>query len=377
MVAVAVLVGLLALRYRVQNPGLAPTWLLSLDFAMGALACVALFWRKRFPVALTAVLVAVSVFAESVAGAMMVALFTVAVHRPARIAVTFLLATVLAFGGFTVLRPEPDLSAYWVLSLGVAGYVLSVAWGLVVRSRRELVASLRDRAEGAEVEARLRAERAQHEARETLAREMHDVLGHRLSLLSVHAGALVYHRTATREEITQVAEVIRENAHGALQDLREVIGVLRAPAAVDPDTGAESGVRELPLPGAGDIAALVEETRGAGTPVALRDEIDGELPATAGRTLYRFVQECLTNVRKHAPGAATEVLIEGGPDDGVVAEVRNAAPARTPAGAPGSGEGLRGLAERAALVGGGIEHGPTESGGFRVGMWLPWTARSR
>lgn len=367
MFVVAVLVGLSAARYRLANPAGAPTWLLSLDFALGALGCVALWWRTRFPVALTAALVVVSVFAESVLGPLLVALFTVAVHRPARVAITFLAATLLAYGGYVVLRPEPVIAVEWVLAAGVTGYSVAVAWGLVVRSRRELVASLRERAEGAEVEAQLRAERAQLEARETLAREMHDVLGHRLSLLSVHAGALTYHRSATPEEVARAAEVIRESSHRALQDLREVIGVLRAPEG------------ELPLPGIADIAELVQETRAAGTPVELRDETGvpaADVPATAGRTLYRLVQEGLTNVRRYAAGAPTTVRIEGGPGPGLSAEVVNARPvaASGPSGA-GSGEGLRGLRERAALLGGRLEHGPTESGGWRVGMWVPWPTR--
>jgi signal transduction histidine kinase len=194
---------------------------------------------------------------------------------------------------------------------------------------------------------------------------MHDVLGHRLSLLSVHAGALVYNRSAAPEDVLQIAEVIRENSHRALQDLREVIGVLRAPSG------------ELPLPGVADIAELVEETRQAGTPVVLRDDADvtttdREVPATAGRSLYRLVQEGLTNVRKHAPGAATHVRIHGAPGAGLTAEVVNEQPTEPSCPPAGSGEGLRGLAERAALVGGGIEHGPTGTGGWRLRMWLPW-----
>lgn len=253
-----------------------------------------------------------------------------------------------------------------MLSLGVTGYVVAVAWGMVVRSRRELVASLRERAAAAEVEAQLRAERAQHEAREMLAREMHDVLGHRLSLLSVHAGALVYNRGASADDVSRAAEVIRESSHRALQDLREVIGVLRAPAG------------ELPTPAASDIPELVAETRRAGTPVTLHDmagvTTGTGLPDTAGRSLYRFVQECLTNVRKYASGTATVVRIEGGPGTGLSAEVVNERPdaPTCPPGA-GSGEGLRGLQERAGLVAGEMEHGPTESGGWRVRMRLPWS----
>jgi signal transduction histidine kinase len=365
LVAFAVLMWLATVRYRANVPPAVPPWVLHLDQAAGALGCLALCWRRRIPVVLAAVLIALSTFSETVTGAVVVALFTVAVHRPARSAAALLAAALVAFACYEVLRPELGVPLALVAALVVVMCGAAVGWGMAVRSRRELIASLRDRADAAEVEARLRAERAQHEARETIAREMHDVLGHRLSLLSVHAGALVYNRDAAPEDVLRAAEVIRENSHRALQDLREVIGVLRAP------TG------ELPLPGVADIVELVEETRQAGTPVTLRDDAgvtttDREVPATAGRSLYRFVQEGLTNVRKHAPGAATHVRIDGGPGAGLTAEVVNDRPAAPSGPRAGSGEGLRGLAERAALIGGGIEHGPTGAGGWRIGMWLPW-----
>jgi signal transduction histidine kinase len=229
---------------------------------------------------------------------------------------------------------------------------------------------LRARAAAAEVEALLRAERSQQEARAALAREMHDVLGHRLSLLSVHAGALTYHRGASAEEIARAAEVVRENARRALQDLREVIGVLRAPA------------EDRPLPGVEDVVGLVDETGRSGTPVDLQD-VPGvtaggrAVPEAVGRTLYRLVQEGLTNARKHAPGAPVHVRITGEPGDHLSVEIVNERPATPPAAvAPsiGSGEGLRGLTERAAFVDGSLEHGPTGSGGWRLGMRLRWPA---
>jgi len=158
MIVLAALVGVLAARYRVAHPGGAAPWLMYTDFAVGALGCLALCWRLRFPVALTAALAVLSVFAETVTGPLLVALFTVAVHRPTRVAVSFLAAALLAFGGFVTLRPEPTVSVAWVLAFGVTGYYVAVAWGMVVRSRRELVASLRERAAAAEIEAQLRAE---------------------------------------------------------------------------------------------------------------------------------------------------------------------------------------------------------------------------
>ena len=334
-------------------------WLFELDQVIGVLGCFALWLRRRWPVGVCTVLIVVSSVSELVGVASMVALFTVAVHRPLRTtAVQFVLG--LAAGTvFMILRPETeDVPLYVMVLFGLAVQVAVVGWGLVVKHRRELVESLRERAVRAESEAALRAEHAQLHARETIAREMHDVLGHRLSLLSVHAGALEYRPDAPKEDIQRAASVIRESAHQALQDLREVIGVLRAP------------VQELPQPTLADLPAMIGESARAGMPVVLRSEVDGAVPDTVGRTVYRVVQESMTNVRKHADGASVEIDVRGDQAKGLTVAVVNTAAA--PTGAPGSGQGLLGLAERVALAGGRITHGPTPTGGWRVSAWLPW-----
>ncbi|MDA3646317.1 histidine kinase [Saccharopolyspora indica] len=367
LIALALLVGLFTAMSWWEASPLEPRWVLHLDLVAGLIGCLALWWRRRFPLVIAAGVVVLSTFAMSVTLAGFVALVTVAVHCTPRVIAVVTAANLLPFEIFLALRPGPTTS--WPTAPGMTLFALQVAvvlcvvvWGLLLRSRRQLVASLRDRAAAAEVEAQLRAERSQHEAREALAREMHDVLGHRLSLLSVHAGALTYYRDASPEEITRASEVVRENAHRALQDLREVIGVLRAP------------VGELPLPRVEDVAELIDEAAHAGTPVELRDDSgattgERDVPATTGRTLYRLVQECLTNARKHAPGAAVTIRITGVPGDHLAVEITNERPSARPTG---SGEGLRGLAERAVLVGGSLEHGPTGTGEWRVGMRLPW-----
>jgi signal transduction histidine kinase len=337
-----------------------PQWLLTLDQVTAALGCAALWLRRRWPVGLALVLVALSAFSELVAGAMVVGLFTVAVHRPPSTTAAVFALSLLAALVYVVLRPEPGVPGFLLFLLGVAIQGAAVGWGLFIRHRRQLLLSLRDRAARAETEAHLRAEQAQHRAREEIAREMHDVLGHRLSLLSVHAGALEYHPDAPAEEIAHAAKVIRESAHQALQDLREVIGVLRAP------------VGELPQPTLADIAQLVAESGRAGMRVGLREETGGAVPDGVGRTAYRIVQEALTNARKHAPGAQVRVRVAGAPGQGLTVEVCNAAPTAAPPPDARTGQGLIGLAERAALAGGRLEHGPTAEGGWRLEAWLPW-----
>jgi glucose-6-phosphate-specific signal transduction histidine kinase len=337
-----------------------PAWLFDLDQAVAALGCAALWWRRRWPVGLAVTLVALSTFSELVAGAMVVALFTVAVHRPPRTTAAVFALSLLAAVVYVLLRPDPGEPRLVLLLLGVAVQGAAVGWGLSVRHRRQLVLSLRERAAAAETEARLRAEQAQHHAREQIAREMHDVLGHRLSLLSVHAGALEYRPDAPAEEVARAAAVIRESAHQALQDLREVIGVLRAP------------VGELPQPTFADLHGLVAESSRAGMRVELREETAGTVPDAVGRTAYRVVQEALTNARKHATGAEVGVRVTGEPGQGLTVEVRNAAPAAAPNSDARSGQGLVGLAERVTLAGGRLEHGLTADGGWLLSAWLPW-----
>jgi signal transduction histidine kinase len=280
--------------------------------------------------------------------------------------VAICVANVVARAGFLLALPTVDEPINELILYSAITSFAVTGWGLFIRHRRQLIASLRDRAARAEVEASLRAEQAQHRAREQIAREMHDVLGHRLSLLSVHAGALAYRPDASASEVSQAAEVIRASAHQALQDLREVIGVLRAPAG------------ELPQPTLADVHSLVADAVRAGTRVDLRSETPGEVPDGLGRTAYRIVQEGLTNVRRHAPGADVVVLVRGASGEGLTVEVSNSAARAGADGAvsplPGSGQGLIGLAERVALAAGRLEYGPGASGGFRLAAWLPWPA---
>ncbi|MER7519877.1 histidine kinase [Streptomyces sp. NPDC126499] len=363
----AAFVGLLAAETSAQHSSEAVALA---DQILGGLACCALWLRRRWPVGLALALSAVGVVAPTAGGAFLASLFSVAVRRPFREvawigAVAMTSSTVQVF-----VRPDPEINIVLNAVLGIVLILLVTAWGMLVRSRRRLVEALRDRALRAEAEAELRVEQAQRLAREAIAREMHDVLAHRLTLLSVHAGALEFRPDAPPEQIARAAGVIRESAHEALQDLREIIGVLRAP---DEDKG---GAAERPQPTLASLDGLVAEVREAGMRITLDSEVTdpGTAPAATGRTVYRIVQEALTNARKHAPGAEVTVTLRGRPGEGLTVDVRNAAPVGPVPPVPGSGQGLIGLTERATLAGGRLGHGPTPDGGFAVHAWLPWPA---
>ncbi|MFJ7057964.1 sensor histidine kinase [Streptomyces microflavus] len=338
------------------------------DSVIGAAACCALWIRRRWPVGLAVALVVICIVEPVAAGALMVALFSLAVHRP------FKPAAVVGAGALIVaplqpwLRPDPETGFVTSVIFGVLLILLVLSWGMVVRSRRQLVLTLRERARRAEAEAELRAEQAQRLAREAIAREMHDVLAHRLTLLSVHAGALEFRPDAPTAEIARAAGVIRDSAHEALQDLREIIGVLRGPG--------DAGEGERPQPTLATLDGLIDESRRAGMKVTVDQRVaaPADAPAATGRTVYRIAQECLTNARKHAPGAEVTVTVTGGPGDGLTIEVANPAPTEPFERVPGSGQGLIGLTERATLAGGRLEHGPTPDGGFVVRARLPWPA---
>lgn len=338
-----------------------------IDSLVGAAACCALWVRRRWPVGLAVALTLLSAVEPVAAGAWLVALFSVAVHRPFR-PVAFIGAGALLVAPVQpYLRPDPSTSFVASTIIGVLLVLLVLSWGMVVRSRRQLVVTLRERARRAETEAGLRAERAQRLAREDIAREMHDVLAHRLTLLSVHAGALEFRPDAPPAEVARAAGVIRDSAHEALQDLREIIGVLRGPRDGDGDR---------PQPTLATLDALVAESRLAYTKVTLDNRIadPAAAPAATGRTVYRIAQEGLTNARKHAPGAEVTVTVTGGPGRGITVEVSNPAPVEPFEQVPGSGQGLIGLTERATLAGGRLDHGPEPDGGFGVRAWLPWSS---
>jgi signal transduction histidine kinase len=360
----AVLVGMVALEALVQNPHV-PEGLAAVDQVIGALACASVWLRRRLPLGLAVALTPVTLVSDTAGGASVIALFTLAVHRPFRYVAWVGGVNAALIPLFYWLRPDGDIPYLVSVLFAVLLTVAIVGWGMFVRAKRHLMVSLRDRARRAETEARLRAEQAQRLAREAIAREMHDVLAHRLTLLSVHAGALEFRPDAPHAETARAAGVIRESAHEALQDLREIIGVLRAG---DPDDTGR------PQPTLGALDTLVAESRQAGMKVSLDHRVGdpAAVLSSVGRTAYRIAQEGLTNARKHAPGTEVTVSVTGAPGDGLTVSVHNPPPEGEVPPVPGSGQGLIGLTERATLAGGRLEHGHTPEGGFEVRAWLPW-----
>jgi signal transduction histidine kinase len=333
-----------------------PPWLRVVAIVVGIATIVSLRWRRTHPAAVGIGVAAISTVIITASGANLVALFNAAIRGRGRdLAVVTGLTVAWSFTN-PWLYPDQGYLADVGASLLLTG--VAVGWGLFVRARRQLVRSMREQADRAGDEARA-AERRR------IAREMHDVLAHRLSLLSVHAGALEFNADAPAHDVAEAAGVIRESARAALEELRGVIGVLR-------EDGAGS-LTEPPQPTLADLGALVEESRAAGMRITARIELgDAAPPAAVGRTAYRIAQEGLTNARKHAPGAAVTLTVQA-PERALRVEVRSLAPVAVATGAPlpGAGTGLIGLAERVTLAGGEIEHGVDADGAFVLRARLP------
>ncbi|HTF12115.1 MAG TPA: histidine kinase [Asanoa sp.] len=344
------------------RPGAAVPW--PVDVAIGVLCCLGLLVRRRWPIAVTVTVIPVTAVSVLSTGAAIVALFTVAVHRRARVALLLAAAYVAAVPFYFLLHDRPGFPL-WVDLVARAGpSSAAIGWGLFVQGNRRLTFSLRERAARLEAEQHLRVDQARLTERARIAREMHDVLAHRMSLVSLHAGALEVRTDARPEEVAIAAGAIRTSVHDALQELRTVIGVLREGAAGRP---------EPPQPGLADVPELVDSARATGMTVTYTCRVPASGPSVVlGRTLYRVVQEGLTNARKHAPGTAVAVLLDGAAGADLRVRITNPCPpGDRPPAAPGAGMGLVGIGERVALVGGRVEHGP-DGGCFRVEAWLPW-----
>lgn len=344
--------------------------LLVLDIVTGVLACGLLPVVLRWPVPGAVALAVLAAVSPAATPAATFGTLYVALYRRFGIAASVAAAGIAAQLIRDLWRPVGGLSFGWWALLVVVAHAALVGWGAWSQARWSLMASLRERALAAEAEQGRRIAEARMSERTQIAREMHDVLAHRLSLVATYAGALEYRPDAPPDQLATAAGVIRAAVHQALGELREVISVLR-------DSGPAAGEGQPPQPVLADLPALIAEAGSAGSAIELDNQLAaGTGPSAAiGRTAYRVVQEALTNARKHAAGQPVRVTVSGTAGTRLTIEVRNplpAGPAVRPV-TPGTGTGLIGLAERVQLAGGQLDHRQTARE-FRLLAWLPWLA---
>jgi signal transduction histidine kinase len=255
-----------------------------------------------------------------------------------------------------------EVSVLFAVVVTVLVVGVPVLLGLWIGIRRALIGHLRDEAGRLEREQLLKAEQAKAQERARIAREMHDVVAHRVGLMVLHAGALEV--SLADPDTARQAGLIRETGREALEELRHVLGVLRE---------REDGAPLDPQPTLADLDRLAQQSRDAGMAVSVAVEgARRRLPATVERTAYRLVQEALTNVHKHAANAPTEVGVHYG-REWLEITVRNHRPdgPRPGPAVAGGGHGLLGLRERVTLLGGTFQAGPRLDGGFEVCATLP------
>ena len=338
------------------------------DVVIGVPCALALVVRRRWPLPLCLALLPFGAISVMATGAILVALFTVAIRYRAAPALLLVVVHIGTSAIYYVMQHDPSFALWVDLLMRAVTGAAAVGWGEFLRAYRQLTSALRMEAHLAAAERQLRDEQARLTERSRIAREMHDVLAHRMSMVSLHAGALEVRTDARPEEIATAAKAIRVSAHEALEELRSTIGVLRQADGTRP---------EPPQPRLADLADLLAGARTAGMTVDFVCLMPPVEPSqVVGRTAYRLVQEALTNAGKHAPGAPVEVVLDGAAGRNLRIEVSNELSAwhhhQPPADpVPGSGTGLIGVGERVALAGGRVKYG-AEDDRFRLQAWLPW-----
>ena len=347
---------------------------LALDLVLGVVSLALLPLRRRHPLAVACTIVALLSVSTASFGPALVAIVSMGTWRrrpwAALTCGVFLTGLLVVIALDLPTRP-PDETPWEVVAglvLAPVVYGAAAVTGFYIGARRELAANVHEQALAAEREQALVADTVREAERTRIAREMHDVLAHRISLVALHAGALVYRDDLTREQTAATAATIQANAQLALTELRQVLGVLRP--------GDGSHYVEAPQPTLAELPALLADSREAGTEVTLdTSQLVGTLdlvPTTLSRNAFRIAQETLINARKHAPGAPVRVVLAGAPGVRLDVEVSNPIGARAGIAPPSAGVGLTGLTERAVLAGGTLEHGARADGAFVVEAKLPW-----
>ncbi|BBC35340.1 hypothetical protein SGFS_066340 [Streptomyces graminofaciens] len=302
-------------------------------------------------------------------------LFLLALRVPTRVAAEALVLTTLGTYGMQWFGGDAHYSSTSTVATALfAGVVLL---GSTMRGRREARTQL---VEQASITAEERARRTLLEERSRIARELHDVVAHHMSVISIQAQVAPHLVENPTEELKENLHGIRQNALEALTELRRVLGVLRSenpPDADDPPAitaAAEGTAPHTPQPTLDRLDALIENTRAAGLTVTT--EIHGDvtpLPPGVELSAYRIVQEALSNALRHAPGSTVRVELTHFPR-GLQVRVINSRPQRAAPPSPGAGHGLLGMRERATMLGGTLMAAQTSHGGFAVVAFLPRAA---
>lgn len=257
---------------------------------------------------------------------------------------------------------ETELSIWVPIIVAVTLIGAAVGVGLFQRSRLDLAATKDVAAAAQQNSTELTDQLGRQAERELIAREVHDVIGHRLSLLSLHAGGLEV-AAGQDERLAHSAALVRQGAQQAMDDLRSLLNVMREPEV--------TAFNRTAVPSLTDLTSVIDETVAGGMGVVstiFLSDADKADPALA-RAVYRIVQELLTNARRHAPGAPVRLVVQGGPQEGLMIETANRLTTHQP-GPPGNG--LTGITERVGMWQGTIRHGLDEAETFRVSVRLPW-----
>ncbi|GID51996.1 hypothetical protein Aco03nite_004000 [Actinoplanes couchii] len=327
-----------------------------LMFVGGCVLSLTLWWRRSHPVPVAVFLAVASVVNDAAGLAALIGLYTAVSLRRGRAVLVVVVANLLGGFAYGALFPDPSIPIVVTHVLSLAILATTTALGASARSRRELIESLRERAARAEEEARLRADSLRVLERERIAREMHDALAHRISMVSLHAGALHIRPDLTPEQVATAATLIRDSAHQALNDLREILGILRAGPADD----------RRPQPDLSHLPELIAESERAGVSVTLTDDLGGRpVSASLGRTVYRLVQEGLTNAAKHSRDTPVTVRLTADPSaDLLHVHVSNPLPTRSRRSptAPGSGPGTAASGSASGAAGPGSGNGAAGPG---------------
>lgn len=350
-----------------------PAWWWSVDLSLASVSCALILLRRTYPLPVMLTVAAITVVSLSSTGALLLVFISLCARRFWQEIVVGSVALLLSIGIGDYLARGTSAGAEDTASrLIFSGLLLAaaIAIGLAIGSRRAYIHALQERAETAEREQSSRVAEARATERARIAREMHDVLAHRISLIAMHSGALAYREDLPVEQTREIAGLLRDNADHAVQELRAVLGVLRG---VDQSQPGDDTLR--PQPTLEHLDALISEATSSGTTVDLdRHRLSTDPPPeTISRTGYRIIQESLTNARKHAPGATVTIVLSGDEASGLSLEIRTPAARQAVTNHTGSGMGLVGLTERAVLAGGRFSYGVDRAERFVVRAWLPWT----